>query len=168
MSMFMTIISLYSMMFIFMKHPLSCGLHLLIQTILIVLITGSMNMDFWYSYILFLIMIGGMLILFMYMTSIASNEKFKFNMKLLILFNFSILIILLMTIFFDQFYFNSLIKMNEIYNYQMNYNNSMSMMKYLNFPHNFIMLMMIIYLFVTLIAIVKITNITKGPLRQKF
>ena len=30
--------------------------------------------DFWYSYILFIIIIGGILVLFMYITRLASNE----------------------------------------------------------------------------------------------
>lgn len=40
--------------------------------------------------------------------------------------------------------------------------------KLYNFPTNLISIILIIYLFFTLVAIVKITNIFEGPLRQKF
>nr|AEP27662.1 NADH dehydrogenase subunit 6 [Doydirhynchus austriacus] len=158
---------LMSIMFLFLNHPLSFGLILLIQTTLISLITGNMNYNYWFSYILFLIMIGGMLILFIYMTSIASNEKFKFSIKLFYL--FMIMLILTSTLIFtDNFFMNFL---------NLNYNltessslmlNQLSMSKYTNYPTNMIYFMMIIYLFITLIVIVKITEIKFGPLRQKF
>nr|YP_009712015.1 NADH dehydrogenase subunit 6 [Gastrophysa polygoni]QGA74025.1 NADH dehydrogenase subunit 6 [Gastrophysa polygoni] len=158
---------MFSIMFMFLNHPLSLGMMLLLQTMLTSIITGTMSPNYWFSYILFLIMIGGMLILFIYMTSIASNEKFKFSSKLMMFFMFmNILMILLLLM--DFFYFNFKINMIDIYNQNLNYNFKMSMNKYMNYPQNFIMLMTIIYLLITLIMIVKITSMYKGPLRQKY
>nr|AML25916.1 NADH dehydrogenase subunit 6 [Staphylinidae sp. BMNH 1274216] len=152
-----------SLIMLLMNHPLSMGMILLMQTILISLITGLLNMNFWYSYILFLIMIGGMLILFIYMTSIASNEKFKFSpmisLTLMITMFTSIL-----TLFMNYFYwinFNT-----EMLSSTMLF--SISLNKFINNPSNFILFMIIIYLLITLIAVVKITNIKHGPLRQNF
>nr|APX40301.1 NADH dehydrogenase subunit 6 [Sphaeroderma rubidum] len=154
-----------SFMFIFMNHPLSCGLILLTQTILIALASGLMNYHFWYSYILFLIMVGGMLILFIYMTSIASNEKFKFNNKLLMM-TMMMFIIMLSLFFIDNTYLNLF---NKMENLTMNNTiNALSMIKYFNFPNYLISISMIIYLFLTLIAVVKITKFSYGSLRQKF
>nr|APX39686.1 NADH dehydrogenase subunit 6 [Aphthona euphorbiae] len=162
----MSFMLLNSILFILFKHPLTCGMILLSQTILTAMITGLMNYNFWYSYILFLIMVGGMLILFIYMTSIASNEKFKFNNKVIIwlIIFFSIFFILN---FMDLFYMNYNNNLSNLKDLLLNENN-MSMKKYFNFPNYFIMFSMIIYLFVTLIAIVKITNFSYGALRQKF
>nr|APX39658.1 NADH dehydrogenase subunit 6 [Longitarsus parvulus] len=153
-------------MMLMLKHPLTCGLILLIQTILTALMTGMMSLNFWYSYILFLIMIGGMLILFIYMTSIASNEKFKFNKKFLYIY-FLFLMIMTLLFLMDPFYTNFL-NMIDLNYFPMNLKNQFSMMKYLNYPNYFIMMMMMIYLFITLIAIVKITKFNYGALRQKF
>ncbi len=47
-------------------------------------------------------------------------------------------------------------------------NNKLSLIKYFNFPNNLIIIIIIIYLFITLIAVVKITKFLYGPLRQKF
>nr|APX39618.1 NADH dehydrogenase subunit 6 [Dibolia occultans] len=155
-----------SFLLILMKHPLSCGLILLIQTILTALITGFMHYNFWFSYILFLIMIGGMMILFIYMTSIASNEKFKFNFNLFILFLLMIFSILLIKILLDPFYLNLMNQFNEMFTMNKNFN--FSLIKYCNYPNYFIMIMLISYLFITLIAIVKLTSFNYGSLRQKF
>nr|QNG56337.1 NADH dehydrogenase subunit 6 [Thesaurus zaitsevi]QNG56350.1 NADH dehydrogenase subunit 6 [Thesaurus zaitsevi] len=153
-----------SLMFLFMNHPLSFGLILLIQTILTMLITGMMSLNFWYSYILFLIMIGGMMVLFMYMTSIASNEKFKFSLNL----TYSLLT--LFSIMPFTFYMNNNVKFfNENFISQNKLSMfQLSMNKYMYMPSMMIYLMIIVYLFITLIAIVKIINISYGPLRQKF
>nr|WPM98430.1 NADH dehydrogenase subunit 6 [Ochthebius quadricollis] len=153
-----------SINFMFMMHPLSMGMTLMIQTIMISLITGFLNFNYWFSYILFIIMIGGMLVLFIYMTSIASNEKFKFNMKLT-------LFLMLMMMFFIilNLYLNNDIIYTQNLNMNLNSNiNYLMMSKFYNKPSNMIMFMMIIYLFITLIAIVKITDFKMGPLRQKF
>nr|APX40262.1 NADH dehydrogenase subunit 6 [Longitarsus ibericus] len=150
-----------------LNHPLSCGMILLTQIILTALFTGMMSLNFWYSYILFLIMIGGMLILFIYMTSIASNEKFKFKKKFIYMYML-FLIILSLTLFIDPYYMALNINIIDMKNSLLTIKNQFSMMKYFNYPNYFIMMMMIIYLFITLIAIVKITKFNYGALRQNF
>nr|APX39783.1 NADH dehydrogenase subunit 6 [Longitarsus exsoletus] len=165
--MIMILMTINSILMLMFKHPLSCGMILLTQTILTALFTGMMSLNFWYSYILFLIMIGGMLILFIYMTSIASNEKFKFNKKFIYLYLMFILIMMLM-FFIDSYYTNLSINIIDMKNSSLTLKNQISMMKYFNYPNYYIMTMMMIYLFITLIAIVKITKFNYGALRQKF
>nr|QNP09893.1 NADH dehydrogenase subunit 6 [Ochthebius sp. IBE<ESP> AN77] len=160
----LTLNIILSMNFMFMMHPLSMGMMLLMQTIMITMITGFMNFNFWFSYILFMIMIGGMLVLFIYMTSIASNEKFKFNIKLFLFTCIMTMVFLLFYLMIDK----NLIMLNNsnlMINLNMNY---LMMSKFYNTPSNSIMFMMIIYLLITLIAVVKITDFKSGPLRQKF
>nr|YP_009995399.1 NADH dehydrogenase subunit 6 [Ochthebius himalayae]QNP09815.1 NADH dehydrogenase subunit 6 [Ochthebius himalayae] len=155
---------LLSINFMFMIHPLTMGMTLLMQTIMISLITGFMNYNYWFSYILFLIMIGGMLVLFIYMTSIASNEKFKFNNKLATFLLSMFIIMMMMYMYMDQY---MMIMNNYNYTINMNYPDLM-LNKFYNKPSNLIMFMMIVYLLITLIAVVKITSFKLGPLRQKF
>nr|ALO76737.1 NADH deshydrogenase subunit 6 [Agyrtodes labralis] len=163
----LTMILMISMMIMFLKHPMSMGLFLLIQTILIALISGTLTYNYWFSYLLFLIMVGGMLVLFIYMTSIASNEKFLFSMKMTIFLMIMMLLMILVFINTDYF-FNTMNTINTSIHF-MNMNNSfnLSLTKFLNYPSYMILVMMIIYLFITLIAVVKITDINYGPLRQK-
>nr|QNV12159.1 NADH dehydrogenase subunit 6 [Aphodius foetens] len=164
----MTISLVMSMFLIVFKHPLSMGLTLLIQTIVVSLSVGFFSMSYWYSYILFLVMVGGMLVLFIYMTSVASNEMFLYSYKIMIMFWILIISMMIIYLKMDNFliYINNtnLESSNFLLTYSMNLN--LSMNKYLMFPTNFINYMIIIYLLITLIAVVKITDIKQGPLRQ--
>nr|YP_009469535.1 NADH dehydrogenase subunit 6 [Tenebrio obscurus]AVE14887.1 NADH dehydrogenase subunit 6 [Tenebrio obscurus] len=148
--------------FLMMNHPLSMGFILLLQTIMIALITGNMNQNLWFSYILFLIMVGGMLILFMYMTSIASNEKFKMNSKEILM---TILVPMSM-VALNMLMKNMQMKNNEMNIMNMNPSMISSMNKFFTFPSSMIMIFMIMYLFMALVATVKITNFKKGTMRQ--
>nr|WRO45126.1 NADH dehydrogenase subunit 6 [Lycocerus limbatus] len=161
--MLMLMIIILSISPLFLNHPLSMGLNLLIQTILIAMITGLMSMNFWISYLLFLVMVGGMLILFMYMTSIASNEKFYFSKYLIII--IPILMLISLIGFLNPELIIKNLDSSELLNFSLY---EMSPNKYFINNSKYILSMLIIYLFITLIAIVNISSNNFGPLRQKF
>nr|ALO77574.1 NADH deshydrogenase subunit 6 [Lamiinae sp. GENSP02] len=164
---FMMLIISFSIMFILLKHPLSLGFNLMIQTILISMFSGMMSFNYWYSYIIFLVMIGGMLILFIYMTSIASNEKFKFSSKILLFFMLSFMLFWFILMFSDYFYFQINSFNNDLINQNLNLNFKFSLNKFFLYPLSNNFYLMIIYLLITLIMVVKMTSINQGPLRQK-
>nr|WKU84157.1 NADH dehydrogenase subunit 6 [Serichlamys sp. ECU1] len=162
-----------ALLFTQMNHPLSMGLILLIQTILITCIMGMMSQTFWFSYILFLIFIGGMLILFIYVTSLASNEMFSPPKKmwwlLILLF---MLIIIIINYMMDKTWLFNMNNNNEIKSL-MNINlfmkeNMLNLNKLYNYPTNMMTIMMINYLLLTMIATVKITKLFYGPIRSSF
>nr|QIT03230.1 NADH dehydrogenase subunit 6 [Sarcophaga caudagalli] len=164
----MTLLIIFNFIFFNMKHPLAMGLTLLIQTTLICLTSGLMTKTFWFSYILFLVFLGGMLVLFIYVTSLASNEMFSFSMKLtmttIIMFILSISVLIFIDknilIQYNNMEIQSMINMDS---YIME--NSLSLMKLYNYPTNLLTIMLMNYLLITLIAVVKITKLFKGPLR---
>nr|ALO77206.1 NADH deshydrogenase subunit 6 [Alleculinae sp. ALL01] len=160
-SMLMTINVIMTMMFTMMKHPLSMGLILLIQTIIVSLLSGNLSQNFWFSYILFLIMIGGMLILFMYMTSIASNEKFKTNTKIV-----TLTLIAPIIWWMTQPYSKTQIKNNELMETMKTTEFMMNLNKFINFPLMMTLVFIMIYLLLALIATVKITSFKQGSIRQ--
>nr|WOR80638.1 NADH dehydrogenase subunit 6 [Luciola sp.] len=154
-----------TIMFMFMSHPLSMGMILLIQTLMISMWTGFLSMNFWYSYILFIVMVGGMLILFIYMTSVASNEKFSYS-KILMMMMLMMMTLSIMMMIIDQFNF-SLNSMNsEMTNFKNKLLFKLSLNKFYMYPMMLISLSIIIYLLIALIAVVKITNLKSGPLRK--
>nr|YP_010952473.1 NADH dehydrogenase subunit 6 [Macroglossum bombylans]WMQ52728.1 NADH dehydrogenase subunit 6 [Macroglossum bombylans] len=164
------LIIILSMMMYFLIHPLSMGMLILFQTLLICSLSGMLIKTYWFSYILFLTFLGGLLVLFIYVSSIASNEMFSpsINMKIMII------NLLFFMIFIQLMYFNNLNWMNLIINSEMNNflnfifinnENKINLNKLYNNYSSLLMLLMIIYLFITLIAVVKITNIFYGPLR---
>nr|AXS65868.1 NADH dehydrogenase subunit 6 [Tenebrionoidea sp. 10 KM-2017] len=150
-----------TIIFLFLKHPMSMGSVLLMQTILVSLIMGNLSFNYYYSYILFIIMVGGLMILFLYMTSIASNEPFSKNFLLLI--PFSLLLFQFMT---NKNLFNFFINNEEMLKMENFKEFNYILSKFINLPSSLIMLFLFIYLFLTLIAIVKITSLKNGPLRQ--
>nr|YP_009250308.1 NADH dehydrogenase subunit 6 [Panchlora nivea]AMW91063.1 NADH dehydrogenase subunit 6 [Panchlora nivea] len=153
---------LLSITFTQMNHPLAMGLILLIQTTLISLISGMMSQSFWFSYVLFLIFLGGMLVLFIYVTSLASNEMFSLSTKLMIL----TLMMLPPLAFLMKTMYTNFQNQETINFYIMNNSTNISLIKLYNFPTNIITIMLALYLFLTLIVVVKITNIFEGPLRH--
>nr|UPL65361.1 NADH dehydrogenase subunit 6 [Meschia woodwardi] len=154
MNLMMSFMTSLSIIFLFVSHPLAMGLIIILQTTTISIITGLMLKSFWFSYIIMIIMLSGMLVLFIYMASIASNEKMMFSFKLL--FTFMIMMMLLMS---------------EIYSTEeyklMNMNNYLSMTLNVLFNNVMITIIMILYLFFTMIVVSKIVNIHEGPLRMK-
>lgn len=162
-----------SFSFLVSKHPISLTLILLIQTTLITIICGINFKNFWFSYILFLIFLGGILIIFIYIVSLASNENFKnfkFNNFLKIIIFSSLFIITI--ILRDNFFFvEKIINLedNEITNsIRLNVESSLILNKIYNLPNRIITVLLIIYLLFCLIAVCKIVNIFEGPLRPKF
>nr|YP_010620316.1 NADH dehydrogenase subunit 6 [Pedesta hyrie]WAX37292.1 NADH dehydrogenase subunit 6 [Pedesta hyrie] len=174
MKLFLTLNLLIISLFMFsLKHPLSMGLLILIQTLLICLLSGMIIYTYWFSYILFLTFLGGLLVLFIYVSSIASNELFNFSNKS------KIFLIFLMASMIMVFYlYNNLNQMNFIFNNNNEVNNFFNSFMFFNNEYNinlsklyneqnyFLMTLLIIYLFITLVAVVKITNIFYGPLRS--
>nr|YP_010613688.1 NADH dehydrogenase subunit 6 [Lethe chandica]WAR69332.1 NADH dehydrogenase subunit 6 [Lethe chandica] len=162
---------LVSIFMFFINHPITMGLLILLQTLFICLLLGMLINSYWFSYILFLVFLGGLLVLFIYVSSIASNElmNIKFINKFIIFMPFFLLI---MTILLK----NNLNWLNLSINEDMNnffnmflfsFNeNNISLFKLYNNQTYLLMSIMIIYLFITLIAVVKITNIFFGPLRS--
>nr|AST10255.1 NADH dehydrogenase subunit 6 [Leucochrysa pretiosa] len=166
MNQFIMLISfIFSFNFTQTKHPLSMGLNLLIQTILISLLCSYMTYSYWFSYILFLIMLGGMLVLFLYVTSLANNELFSFNLFNLLSMMILIFISSILLFFNDKLIW--FINNSDTVNFNFNLlENEINLIKLYNNPTMNMTMMMIIYLFLTLIIVVKITNFNKGPLRQ--
>lgn len=168
---FSLIIIFISIIIFFINHPLAIGLFILIQTIIISIFIGIFINTYWFSYILFIVFIGGLLVLFIYISRIASNEKIKFSLN--IKFNFLFIIILSFWIsyfFYKNLNFINLFQNNEISNYFHNFfllnNNNFNLTKLYNKQTYFLTILLIIYLFITLIVVIKITNIFFGPLRS--
>nr|YP_010326918.1 NADH dehydrogenase subunit 6 [Anomis mesogona]UNP54167.1 NADH dehydrogenase subunit 6 [Anomis mesogona] len=166
-----SLIMFISLFMFFLNNPLSMGLMILIQTLLICLLSGMLIKTYWFSYILFLTFMGGLLVLFIYVSSIASNELFKpsFNLKLMFMIylpmTFFIMYLLIDNLFWMNLSMNSDMFNFLSLNFFFNNENKMSLNKLYNNQTFMIMLMLVIYLFITLIAVVKITNIFYGPIR---
>uniref|UniRef100_UPI0030FE8A47 NADH dehydrogenase subunit 6 n=1 Tax=Amblyomma papuanum TaxID=3065601 RepID=UPI0030FE8A47 len=129
-----------------MNHPIFMLISVMMLTLLI-------SMNFYYcthlsfiSMIMILLILGGMLIIFMYMISLCPNKKINFNKKLAVILS---LAFLMMSINPIMAKFSTMFMMKM---YSMNF-------------FNLITLMMI-YLIITLIVVMKISNTKEGPLKS--
>nr|AVJ52567.1 NADH dehydrogenase subunit 6 [Choerocoris paganus] len=147
-----------SMMFLLLKHPMSMGFILILQTMIIAIISGMMLNNFFFSYIIMIIMLSGALVLFIYMASVASNEKFKTST--------SMMIMTLMT-FLASLPLTKDIKVMEHPNKDNYMSIIMTLSKLFNTMSTYMTMMMIMYLLLTMIVVSYIANTQEGPLRVK-
>nr|AFN27602.1 NADH dehydrogenase subunit 6 [Diadromus collaris] len=149
-------------------HPIMLLLILIILTIMISLKINFMFKS-WIPLILFLIMIGGLMIIFMYITSLSNNELFNFNLKLLL-----INMMKIMPIMFLMIYLTFLFKVTIMnFNFEsFNLNNFMLMKNQMNMNimykemNNKSSYFIMLYLYFSMICIMNICYKLKAPLRQ--
>nr|ASS30725.1 NADH dehydrogenase subunit 6 [Pylocheles mortensenii] len=161
------IIMTISILFLRLKHPLSTGITLLIQTFLISISAGLNNKSFWFSYILFLVFLGGMLVLFIYITSLASNEPFDFKLQFFPILFIFMLYFLFMFILLDPMLItnNINIPISSMMETFIIKENMYTISSLYNFPSAPLTLFIIFYLLLMLLVVVKIMSLSSAPLR---
>lgn len=130
---------------------------ILIQTLIICLLIWTLIKTRWFSFILFLIFLGGLIVLFVYVVSLASNEKFEINIEEII-FIFSILFFIFLIIFSSRFF-------NKIFD-TLNFNLTDQTLIIFSKEAIILIRLIITYLLFTLIVAVKISSKYEGPLRN--
>lgn len=165
----MPFIFFLSILFTQLSHPLSAGILLLIQVTLVSLASGLISRSFWFSYILFLIFLGGMLVLFIYVASLASNEVFQVdlssiftNLTLMGLFSLTLPII-------DPLFNPTTVTKQRRFIFIKNQDKLIEpslVYPIYRYPTIILTLFVILYLLLTLIVIVNVTSLSSGPLRN--
>nr|AHA52557.1 NADH dehydrogenase subunit 6 [Pambolus sp. QL-2013] len=152
-------------------HPLLLSLILIFYIIFLVIKMNFFTNSYWYSYMLFLVMVGGLMILFMYFTSLMNNELFIFNYLYYIYFYLKFLFILMLIYFYIKYnILNIFFEYMEILNFNNLINNN-QIFYFKNLMMIFFMdmnLYMLFYLFLMMICSVLICMKTLIPLRQMF
>nr|UZT67435.1 NADH dehydrogenase subunit 6 [Melanips sp. ZJUH 20220003] len=157
-------------------HPLVMGSLMLMISIFISLSLNFYNKSSLYSLLMYLIVIGGFLILFLYFNSFALNNKVTLNFDLFFwfIYKYSMLLLMFILIIYEINNFNLIMFINnnllEMNFFNLNYykNNIMPMINiYLKFY--LLTFFGMIYLFYTLIIVVKMLYYTKPKaLRQGY
>nr|YP_009905722.1 NADH dehydrogenase subunit 6 [Ochetellus glaber]QGW36346.1 NADH dehydrogenase subunit 6 [Ochetellus glaber] len=150
-------------------HPI-----LIMSMIIMYSVLMSMNMSIWkmnymYSIMLFLIMISGLLIIFLYFSSLISNEKMNlslnFNIISIITMNF---ILIMLNILYKKLYnYNMIFKTKD--NMSIMEVNNKSFQNILNlytYPFNNLTILCMSFLLISLFSIIKISSLKSKPLRK--
>lgn len=110
-------------------------------------------------------MVGGILVLFIYITRIASNEKFSLSINFYTL-RTIIAISTLISLFIENYLKWINLSNTDIKRISLYTTFETALTKYFTSSSRIIILILITYLLIALIAVVKITNIAYGPLRK--
>jgi len=138
------------------SSPLTLLVRILRQTLAICFLGWLISNSRWFAFILFIIYLGGLIVLFVYIVRLASNEKLFFKTNFFILATSSIFFILFL--FFSKINFLDLriIKNNFSINFYFIFSN-----------YRLILIVpRILYLLFSLIVIIKICNKFNGPLKS--
>lgn len=143
-------------LYISSSHPVILIIFILIQTVVLCLILWLKFKIRWFSYIIFLIFLGGLMVLFIYITSLASNE---------------LILISINSIFYSVIFCSLLLFFIILsFNLQDNYNifnfNFKSFHLIYSIRRSRLVILTIIYLLLTLIIVVKISNKFDAPIKN--
>nr|YP_009753974.1 NADH dehydrogenase subunit 6 [Cyphoderus albinus]QIT06455.1 NADH dehydrogenase subunit 6 [Cyphoderus albinus] len=154
---FSTMLLIMASMMMVMSNPVAIMLTILIQSMNLTMILWLINKTAWFSFLLFMIFLGGLMVLFIYITSLASNEKFSFDWINSIKLIFPPLITSVIMVLINPSLISKATKMINTFN-----------LITLNFSHSLLtpISMVMIYLLITLIVVVKISSKIQGPLRN--
>nr|AZL93495.1 NADH dehydrogenase subunit 6 [Taeniogonalos tricolor] len=159
-----------------LTHPLIMGISLLMYSMIMSISMNKYFNSFWYSMIVHLVIIGGLMILFLYFISLTSNSliffpkyfKLTFFLKMLmILFMMMILMKNIMNIEKIFYLINSEIsKFYELFYFKINFYYTSKLI----FSSSFFLMTLItlIYLLITLIYVTKICSKSNFPMRSNF
>nr|YP_010400287.1 NADH dehydrogenase subunit 6 [Purpura persica]UQS75986.1 NADH dehydrogenase subunit 6 [Purpura persica] len=144
----------------FMSQPLSLGLVVMVSTLFMCLVS-AMTLSSWYGYILFLIYVGGLLVMFAYVAALSPNVLFGSGAPL-------ILSIMSFPLFFVSLYNLKLIDLSVL-----NYSSEISSTQFLKTygsemvsPQMIsILIGLAIILLINLVVVVKICYYTHASLR---
>lgn len=150
----------------FTIHPIIITLLLVIYTTII-----SINISLWkpnylYSIILFLIIIRGLIIIFIYFSRLISNEKIIYINKILFII---IIYLIIIFILFIKFIHNYIIKFRSIDIYpsiKLNYKLFNRILNLYEYPHVNITLLRIIFLILCFLLIIKLCNFKSYSIRK--
>nr|YP_010535426.1 NADH dehydrogenase subunit 6 [Amblyomma tholloni]QLD97061.1 NADH dehydrogenase subunit 6 [Amblyomma tholloni]QLD97074.1 NADH dehydrogenase subunit 6 [Amblyomma tholloni]UYB78013.1 NADH dehydrogenase subunit 6 [Amblyomma tholloni] len=142
----MNIILFFSILLISMSHPVTMLLSVILLTLAVSMIFYQNSCNSLLPLILILLILGGMLIIFMYMVSLCPNKKINFNIKnlfmilLIIIFNYSFISTKIFNQDFMKIYFNPFFNM---------------------------MLLTMIYLLISLLVVMKMLNWISCPMKSQ-
>lgn len=164
--MLFTVILGISLYFIRLAHPIRIGVILIFHTFVVGLVTGMVADNFIYSYILFLVILGGVLVLFIYITSLVSNETFSFSWLDIFMGRVVFFLAVGCVLIFIAPVGRSLTVIEELST--LNYRNTEIIgLEKLYSGYSFILTsFLIVYLLYVLLVCVRIVGVKTGPLRK--
>lgn len=165
---FLTFLFLISHLIINIQpHPINMILRILLNTLFICLLISLWQSNPIYSILLFLVIIRGLLIIFLYFSSLITNVQNKFSVNFFLLINFIINLI----IFFYLRFTNIILKSIPLYPYlEIKFLSAQNIFKNLfiiySYPFNNFTFLCIFFLLIAIFIIIKLCVIKTSSLRK--
>nr|DAC76841.1 TPA_asm: NADH dehydrogenase subunit 6 [Pseudomyrmex peperi] len=148
-------------------HPTHLIMMLIFYSIIISMNLSLLKKTFLYSMMLFLIMISGVLIIFLYFSSLISNEKIKM-MTLKKSTYISMMMVLSMYILWKfKFYEQPLMKCSEVVHINYIQNTMFNNLEMLyTYPFNSMSILCMMFLLMSMLSVIKAISMKSAPLRK--
>jgi NADH-ubiquinone oxidoreductase chain 6 len=143
--------------YIISSHPVLLMTLILSQAVLICLIAWLKLKISWFSYILFLVFLGGLMVLFIYIVRLASNEKINtsiFSNKIIILFALGLIL------------FIGWIQLNSSNLRHLREKSSNIIFNIYSVPIRITTIIVIVYLLFTLTVVVRVASKYRAPIKN--
>ena len=150
--------------FIISNHPLIIGFTLITSSVIYAVILYLLNSSSWLIYILIIIFVRGVIVIFIYIASLSSNEPMTFSLRLFLKITLMFMVPIVFFILTKQLKTNYLVRplINQFFKPQS--------IELIYKTYNKIILettvILTVYLFIVLVVAVKIVNNFKMPLRS--
>nr|UWT52306.1 NADH dehydrogenase subunit 6 [Neomphalidae sp. Hatoma] len=146
-----------------MMHPLSLGLCILLCSLVSCFLVGLLSHS-WFGFILFLIFVGGLLVMFAYVSALSPNVYF--SSKNLIFFFFILWGFVMLS--FAGLFFSETLATSDLMETSFSFYNSSMGEKLMSPSCISVMIGLGAILLLNLLAVVKICYYQQGPLREHF
>nr|DAC76919.1 TPA_asm: NADH dehydrogenase subunit 6 [Pseudomyrmex concolor] len=162
------LMSLLIMLIMFNKiHPIYLIINIVLYSILLSTKLSLMKKTYMYSIMLFLIMISGVLIIFLYFASLISNEK-MINLKWMKLM-YSVMVSLVITLYTWSLYYSfypisECMEIKSINQIQQSMFNNLKLIY--TYPFNSVSILCMMFLLISMLSIIKIISWKSAPLRK--
>nr|YP_010341324.1 NADH dehydrogenase subunit 6 [Stenamma muralla]UNZ99584.1 NADH dehydrogenase subunit 6 [Stenamma muralla] len=167
----LTLILMLCLFALISLHPMYMILLLIIYTMIICMIMSMWTFNYIYSIITFLMMISGMLIIFLYFSSLISNEQNKPSLSASLIFNLMLNILMIIYLLTPIFtapvnLINMDMNMDLLPLYMTNLSSFTNVFTIYSHPSNTITILSIFYLLLALLIVIKLSNVKTSSLRK--
>nr|BDQ44010.1 NADH dehydrogenase subunit 6 [Amynthas surcatus] len=148
--MYLILMTTSTMMLYLSTTPIMLGINILIMALLLS-VTLASSMSSWYAFLVFLIYVGGMLVMFAYFLALAPNQQMPTKSNMIYMITTLTILTAVAVITDTQIFISKEMQQDNMYLY------SSSTSPFL--------IMLALILLLTMVIVVKLTNRSSGPLR---
>nr|YP_010397369.1 NADH dehydrogenase subunit 6 [Aeolothrips xinjiangensis]UQJ77476.1 NADH dehydrogenase subunit 6 [Aeolothrips xinjiangensis] len=150
----------------FTKHPIMIGLILIIQTMFYTCLISSISISSWPAYLLFIVVLGGLLISFLYVIVNFTDETYSGILKIFMAFIISFSMV--MIIFNPEYYGMTNDNQTENYSFMLNEYDEMKMSALSMINEFKFSILLMIYMFLSMVVVVYLSKSKKNGMLKPF